>query len=110
MRKGMDWEKEGRGDPDPRGARIGQTVLQTVAQKLKPGLVAMHDIQPSNGTGLFFTMLGSVHGFNLTVTEKKMASCQTQIVNINYPVSLPCTSVISVRVFQLVICCLYTYY
>ena len=33
---------------------IGQTVLQMVAQKLKPGLVDSYDIQPGNREGLFW--------------------------------------------------------
>jgi len=37
--------------------RIGQTVLQTVTQKLKPGLVASFDIWPGNGEGLFWLSL-----------------------------------------------------
>ena len=35
-----------------RSDSIGRTVLQTVAQKLKPGLLASYDIRPGNGEGL----------------------------------------------------------
>jgi len=36
-----------------RSDSIGRTVLQTVAQKLKPGLVTSYDIRPGNGAGQF---------------------------------------------------------
>jgi len=37
-----------------RSDSIGRTVLQMVAQKLKPGLVTSYDIQPGNTEDLFW--------------------------------------------------------
>jgi len=43
---------------------IGRTVLQTVTQKLKPGLVTSYNIQPGNGEGLHWFR----HCINLSLT------------------------------------------
>jgi len=43
---------------------IGRTVLQTVAKKLKPGLVACYDIRPGNGEDPFLFR----HFINLSFT------------------------------------------
>jgi len=52
------------GQTGRRSDSIGQTVLQTVAQKLKPGLDASYDIRPGNGEGLFLFR----HFINMSLT------------------------------------------
>jgi len=47
-------DRQDRQTDRQRSNRIGRTVLQTVTQKLKPGLVVSYDIRPGNGQGLIW--------------------------------------------------------